>query len=622
MNDVYQYNVSLKKKIAIWGTGKESLEFAISLINHNIRFDYFIYEGDAEIEPTYLLNKKVIQYKDVLSSEKQDIAVTINPKQKLLLSEDEKYRDIINLAYDIQQLNDDLVNKEVIIYGASEEAKKFIKIYGTRFQYMICDSDERRWGEIFCGKRIITPEELRKSCKEKEIVICSYSFIEIEQCLMNIGVDKKKIYIDRMKYVDKDRIHIADQCYFGSKTSHSIAVAINAICRKNKKIVFYGQNELIESIVIKLKLLDINQYDLVRRNSKEEDGTILNLPFEEDENVEYILLDNYKKNTVRILKENRKELSKYRWLENYSPYYTIDWDFYYQKVMDPLLGYITIGEEKYPGIVEYKWINSKNEKPVQIMTLGNSTTTAHWVQSSWSKELSILLKKRNISHIIYCAGIEAYNSSQELLLLIRDGLRIKLDMVLCMDGINELDWMKVKGHAFFNRYFSKYNDVAENMKLTNKNIHYNYNYVNYGLNDIKSNMEMWYDNVMMMHAICISKNICYQAFIQPTIFNKAIMQQDRNHLAILGVFEEKETKKLIFQSETAHIYQEQLSNLEQAKKVTNSMISDLSHIFDNEDGCFMDECHTYINGNRLIAKAIFNNIEERLYKIIKKYNGG
>ena len=117
---------------------------------------------------------------------------------------------------------------------------------------------------------------------------------------------------------------------------------------------------------------------------------------------------------------------------------TCVWDFDTAKkadIIDPLLGYSRSGDLE--GYVIHKHCDESKEF-LKIMITGGSTTDDTFSnQRSWPSFLSEILNERKISHIIYNVGIVGYNSSQELLKIIRDINILKPHIVISNSSIND-----------------------------------------------------------------------------------------------------------------------------------------------------------------------------------------
>ena len=113
--------------------------------------------------------------------------------------------DIPYTQYDFSKFTDMLVgdsNKKIYLFGAGEIFKEYVKLYGKQTEPVaVFDNDESKWGSSVMGVRIINPEEIKSlNLKDIKIIITSIYFKEIEQQLINYGVNNYYIYLRGRKY--------------------------------------------------------------------------------------------------------------------------------------------------------------------------------------------------------------------------------------------------------------------------------------------------------------------------------------------------------------------------------------------------------------------------------------
>lgn len=123
--------------------------------------------------------------------------------------------------------------------------------------------------------------------------------------------------------------------------------------------------------------------------------------------------------------------------------------------IDPLLGYTfsdkfesTLSNEainlehknfkKIPGgYFQFEYQAESN--PITIMTSGNCDTDGHLFFGNWPYQLHLLLKGKSIPHIIYNGGVSGYNTSQEVLKVIRDLSTFpKVDFLITYNGFTDI----------------------------------------------------------------------------------------------------------------------------------------------------------------------------------------
>lgn len=86
----------------------------------------------------------------------------------------------------------DILDKKLFLFGASQKCQKFMQRYGEQLEGKIeavCDNNTQKHGGLFCGMKIVSPEELHKQNKEEIAVLITSSYMrEIAVQLEEMGV--------------------------------------------------------------------------------------------------------------------------------------------------------------------------------------------------------------------------------------------------------------------------------------------------------------------------------------------------------------------------------------------------------------------------------------------------
>lgn len=625
MRDIWEYDISVlqNKKVIIYGTGKLALEFAIRLINNDIYFDCFLYTGKENIETAYLMNKRVLDEKDIreLQNEGQKFEVVASPQIYKSIKENVKKENRLFQVKVIENICRDIFDKKIIIYGAGNGAKELFDKFLIDFEYEICDSAKEKWGSKFFNTIIVNPNDLDMEHDKNVFIITCRNYEDIERTLLNRGVKAENIIIDYTNYVHKNKIHIMnDKYYFGNHSSfQELISAVYAISRTLKEpgggILLYGNDELVKSAVEKFRILDIEFTQVFERESIEEDGTVFELlSFDK---YYCLLADGYSEALLQYIELIGMDINRFYWLDNYSSYYNIQYNRDFARIIDPILGFCTIRkDDQYPGFIEYSWSGERKEKPVIIVTSGGSTTSAYYTCSCWSRFLSQILQDCKVPHRIYCGATESHKTSQELLKLIRDGINLSPDIFITFNGINEVSWMGVQDFSFHNCF---HETMCKKMLFWAKKQEasfgtgFNMEDIYYGIKSRKSPVLMWYENNRMMYEICKMNNISFKAFLQPCLITKKEKGiEDMNCLATLGIFADEEDGNIICTTDYARMLAEHNLFETEAKQYCGEYIEDFTEIFNQEDGCYMDSCHVFEKGNRIIAEKIYLSVRNTI----------
>lgn len=262
--------------------------------------------------------------------------------------------------------------------------------------------------------------------------------------------------------------------------------------------------------------------------------------------------------------------------------------------LDPTLGY-TRANNHIPGMECYGNPNAKH----RLVTLGGSTTDpTSYLLKSWPLLLyEKFTQNYGIDVCIYNAGMGGYDSSQELLKLIRDIVPLHPDIVISYSGYNDLVHMS----PFFPS--NKYPYVSLYMQNTMKSIlPAHATSFTFGAPCEKSAAQLWVDNEKMMHAICVAMGIQFRAVLQP-----CLICPGPNY-----VYSETEKKRTLLEpAELFDIFPRFYRELDEMHIFSDWLI-DGRGIFDSSTDIYLDRCHVNADGNALIATFVENLIKTLL----------
>ncbi len=263
-----------------------------------------------------------------------------------------------------------------------------------------------------------------------------------------------------------------------------------------------------------------------------------------------------------------------------------------------------------------------------IVTLGGSTTQAHWYPSNWSDYLYQQIIKNTRPSIVYNGGVAGFTSNQEVFKLIRDGLTLKPNIVITYDGINDIGFFySLPKHPMITPYqeqLMNYLIGLEEPSLILPNTMYFFkrsvlekrkteqsktNFrrlagTNFGPEVNTTAHEQWARNHKIMHAVCEEFGIKYFAFLQP----------------VLGIGKyspsQAETDRLEEYDRTNHNnnYRDKVSEFyKHARRECSSLpyCTDLTDVFAGKSDLYTDVRHLNEKGNEIIAEAIYNKLNEK-----------
>lgn len=630
---IYDYDMSLilkDKKYYILGCGDAAREFAVRLLNSGIYFHGFLSLSGILKQRSRLWNKPVINVQECILN--QDIMIitscaSFNRDQETL----EKYQ-LGNRLVKFEILNPAITSApDVVIYGTGSQGEDIFKEYSDFMDISwFCNSNERYWGQYFCGKEILSPQELAGLPKDTIVIIASNAYQKIYEVLMECNIGDGRIYC-----VENGALRFCEVCEV--KTSFLIS-KLMLLLQQNKNIVIYGEENTVGQVKKKFELLDLQGVETVGRKSTAEDGSIFQLAYYDWEGRGCLLADDINLECMETIKEMDIPVQNVYWLKNCDEYQRYDYFKNYKYVTDPTLGYSAVklksneDESEYSGFVRYEYLDGSDDI-CTILTLGGSTTQSFFVRESpWSEFLSDLLAEKKIPHRIFCGGIGGYSNTQEFLKLIRDGIMLKPDIVLSYSGVNNTNWLTDPEYPFIHRYQK---EIFSRLKLERSiaigvdDISLSGS-VNYGIKNQKyGSFDFWLLYERLMNSICRELSIRFKAYLQPILFSKPVFDEYDREL-LLGLFQiiantsedmeeyaKDRCQKYSSDAEKAILFRKEMKKYE---KIYSEWLVDFSHIMDNVDRAYMDEAHVYERGNQVIAEYIFESIQNEVYEVLNEKN--
>ena len=249
----------------------------------------------------------------------------------------------------------------------------------------------------------------------------------------------------------------------------------------------------------------------------------------------------------------------------------------------------------------------RDARAIRIVALGGSTTEVS--AGNWPKTLFEECRKRGIAVVIFNGGVASYSSGQELLKLIRDGLRLRPDVVVSYGGVNDRGCGTCGGsplhHPMHGRVFNSLLHGKASVLLPNlisvlrqavgtASI----DGIEWGLPQDTTCAQQWLRNVRMMKAVSREFGARYVAFLQP-VFGVGTYRPSENEKRNVVPTEKIRDDVECFFDETRR------------SAVGSDSIVDLADVFAGRNGLYRDFCHVNEEGNRLVGRAVFRELESR-----------
>lgn len=606
--DVFWYDRdALKnKKVVIYGCDENAIGFAVRLFNENIDFDYFLFPEKEVIKEAYLLNRKVLSIQDL---ESNYVIITSyldyeSVREKLETSNSAKYLILF------ENIHREILHAEnIVLYGTGRRAKRVWDEYGEILGIShIVDSDSKKWGKDFEGKRILSLDEVILHEEGTAIIIGSTFLDEIYQKLMEHGVNERKVF--SIKYAFKEgQLEIGENKFLGKPIRGHKQWFCDIIyeCTNHKTIIFGKEKDI--AIVKKIFcLLKINAESVIFCE-KENEKSIYSLLYYDSPQSIFVFLDEISEEYLAKLKMLGIEKKKVYFWRSFDSFHE-EGTAYLIQSLDVNLGYTykSSSPNSEYGFMKYEFDTGESE-PVRILALGGSTTYPYTRGMCWSQILSQILKENGISHCIYNGGIVGYRVGQEFVKLFRDGLNLKPDIVISYSGVNDMYERKYPLAHYRQKELFKI--MVEHMER--------YTNVNYGVPAADSPFESWLKYEKMMKAVCEEFGIKFKAFLQPNLYMvDGLKQRSINLMANEGVFiDSDENTFFVFDEELLDLNMREHIKISrdfrnQILKVldSNQWLCNLSGLFDTRQEVYIDSCHIFEEGNRIVAEKIYGSIKQ------------
>ena len=311
------------------------------------------------------------------------------------------------------------------------------------------------------------------------------------------------------------------------------------------------------------------------------------------------------------------------------PSYQQNWgDDLVVSYVDPHLGFAH-NPNKHPilqgttGFASYG-MEGRGSSRLRLIALGGSTTdplTGVYLEDpqvdffdpqNWPQSLAGILLESGVKAQVLNGGVAGYSSNQELLKFIRDVIPLMPDVVVCLDGVNDLGFIQsVRSHPMVHPYQQKLlNGISKpsaavllpntralvESKFTQSGRHIDG--VNMGTEVDISAAAQWEWNCRIMNAIAKEHGIKFAAFLQPILgYGEYNISPKENEML--------EEKGLQYLTLVREFYDE-------ARLVCdrNSFCVDLTNVFEDEANVYLDPRHQNTQGVQILAKMINENLTE------------
>ena len=272
---------------------------------------------------------------------------------------------------------------------------------------------------------------------------------------------------------------------------------------------------------------------------------------------------------------------------------------------------LTLNRQYDDDLLGFKTMTNNNMGGCCIVVLGNSTSDPSTGNlKCWTEYLLDEFSNDSVKVTIYNGAITGYSSTQEFLKLNRDVFQLKPDIVLSFSGYNDIsDNSYVQGFPFLHKYEKKFYDFL----LLNKKLAPDSMFVR----DVKSvvngipidneDWSIWIRNIDRMNAICTSEHVLFQGFLQPMLDYSNSIITDTSNIIIRDYVERIGAYNL---SNNVRAF----CNNVRLNIKNKSYIKDMTDIFSGQYDMFYDICHYTEEGNKIIARNVYEILKGMMNK--------
>ncbi len=517
----------------------------------------------------------------------------LNSEDAVVFIENECDGSLYNVCETIRVVNPKINKEKMVIFGVGKYGTEVYNKLAQKgltqgiYCYMDSNSEKCGAGKFKNNLPIYNPHILFELERDFSVIEGAEKYMEMDEQLERSGCLQERFYYkeDRYDYL---------KYLWGYDKNVELRIGTLADMGKafgGKTIFIYGNitNGAIKTAKM-LKLLDyrFGGFLIEKKDADKEKSNHYPIVFLEDvlkdENF-YILLsnDNKKECAKRLQELGLKKGIDYNFTTLFG------WGSVKKSMWDINLGYTYDEGSQYPGIAVY---GEEDETDYKIAILGNSTTGDRFTDMDdkcWPLFLYEKCKDKKVT--IYNCGCNGYTSSQELIKLIRDVLPLKPELIIVYDGFIDICENDEKPFAF--SYLTKLLEMAKGDREVQ---------IYKGVDRRGSIFQDWLSNIEMMKTIAQIRECDFLAFLQPSRFY--VEKEDIDEYFLTSTLfwnDEAKNQHIAFRQELRRV-------LAQGKY---DYIYDLTEIFNHSPEIYIDACHVYEAGNRVIAENILNKMNEK-----------
>lgn len=281
--------------------------------------------------------------------------------------------------------------------------------------------------------------------------------------------------------------------------------------------------------------------------------------------------------------------------------------------------------DEFSGFVRYGNGNLEDPKTRVVVALGGSTTdslTPLYLGDNradpndpynWPRSLQKLLVQSGFEAVVFNGGVAGYSSNQQLIKLIRDALPLEPDLILTLEGVNEMGFAhSVPAHPMVHPYqlnlFSALSQPMESAILPNmvglvvsyrRDPARSISGASWGIPQNTTPWDQWLKNSRLARAICDEFDIEYLIGLQPILGYGNYSASDVE----IGWLKSKGPK---YRTDLTEFYDHATQQCEQLE-----YLLDMTNVFSDLEGVYLDARHQNQLGVDRLAEEFKGAIRER-----------
>ncbi len=244
-------------------------------------------------------------------------------------------------------------------------------------------------------------------------------------------------------------------------------------------------------------------------------------------------------------------------------------------------------------------------EPIRIFVTGGSTSDIALHNDNWPLELQKIMTNDSVNATIYVGAVGGYTSGQELLKLMRDGMKICPDIHISYTGANEgsdSGYVSEYERDFYQgAYAQNYagSIMPSTLFLIKSSFHLGYIDLSIKKTEPTHAYDFWRQNMAAMGGIAYKGKYSFLGVLQP------VLGMGHYHQA---------NEKEIDPGGYSKGYKQYYPQAQEYIKVKDSTLTDLTGVFDTATKpVYIDDCHINASYQRVVAESIYKELKQRGY---------